>query len=151
MSPSGGLTGRIHFKIYHVLGVWGEANENLGYIVDASVGFRLPDNSVLAPDAAFVTKKRWDALTEEQREKFPPLCPDFIIEVRSPSDSIKQLKSKMEDWIANGCRLAWLIDPVNKNAFVYTQAGLIETIETFDEKLNGMDVMPGLELDLRIL
>lgn len=151
MSPSGGTTGTTHFKIYRALVHWYDAHENKGILLDSSVGFRLPDNSVLAPDAAFVLKERWDALTPIQREKFPPICPDFIIEVRSPSDSIPQLKSKMEDWISNGCQLAWLIDPLDKKAWVYTQKGLVKTIISFDEKLEGMEVMPGLVFELKSL
>lgn len=151
MSPSGGITGTTHFKIYRALVHWYDAHENIGILLDSSVGFRLPDNSVLAPDAAFVLKEKWDALTYNQREKFPPLCPDFVIEVKSPSDSINQLKLKMEDWINNGCQLAWLIDPIDKKAWVYTQNGLIKTIVSFDEKLEGMEVMPGLVLDLKSL
>jgi len=100
MSPSGGTTGRIHFKIYEFLVHWSVDKKDLGYLLDASVGFRLPDSSVLAPDAAFVFKERWDNLTQEERDKFPPICPDFVIEVRSQSDSINQLKEKMNDWMA---------------------------------------------------
>lgn len=151
MSPSGGTTGAIHFKIYRILSDWLESHEELGYIVDSSVGFRLPDKSVLAPDAAFVTKEKWESLTPEQQEKFPPLCPDFIIEVRSPSDSLPQLKLKMDDWVSNGCRLAWLIDPIKKNAYVYKKDGLIKAVATFDEKLEGFDVMPDLQMDLKKL
>ncbi|MCE2894063.1 MAG: Uma2 family endonuclease [Flammeovirgaceae bacterium] len=151
MSPSGGTTGAIHFKIYRILSDWLESHEELGYIVDSSVGFRLPDKSVLAPDAAFVTKEKWESLTPEQQEKFPPLCPDFIIEVRSPSDSLPQLKLKMDDWVSNGCRLAWLIDPIKKNAYVYTKDGLIKTVATFEGKLEGFDVMPDLQMDLKKL
>ena len=151
MSPSGGTTGTTHFKIYRALVHWYDAHENKVFLLDSSVGFRLPDKSVLAPDAAFVLKEKWDALTPDQREKFPPLCPDFVIEVRSPSDSIKQLKSKMEDWINNGCQLAWLIDPIDKKAWAYTQNGLVKTVVSFDEKLEGMEVMPGLVLELKSL
>lgn len=151
MSPSGGITGAIHFKIYRVLSEWADLHEDLGVLMDASVGFRLSDKSVLAPDAAFVLKERWNLLTDEQKEKFPPLCPDFVIEVRSPSDSLPQLKLKMTDWINNGCRLAWLIDPIKRNAFVYNSQGLLRTVETFDDQLDGADVMPGLVLNLRKL
>jgi Uma2 family endonuclease len=79
----------------------------------------LPDNSVLAPDAAFIIKSRWEQLTAEQQRKFAPITPDFIIEVRSESDSLTQLKIKMETWMKNGCRLAWLIDPIERKAFTY--------------------------------
>ncbi len=151
MSPSGGNTGRIHFKIYKFLAQWSIGREDLGYIVDASVGFRLPDKSVLAPDAAFVFKNRWDALTESEQNKFPPLCPDFVIEVRSQSDTITQLKAKMNDWIANGCRLGWLIDPVSQKAWIYSEHGLIKSFDNFDGELDGLDVLPNLRLELKSL
>lgn len=151
MSPSGGNTGRIHFKIYKFLAQWSIGREDLGYIVDASVGFRLPDKSVLAPDAAFVFKNRWDALTESEQNKFPPLCPDFVIEVRSQSDAITQLKVKMDDWIANGCRLGWLIDPVSQKAWIYSEHGLIKSFDNFDGELDGLDVLPNLRLELKSL
>jgi Uma2 family endonuclease len=151
MSPSGGNTGRIHFKIYKFLAQWSIGREDLGYIVDASVGFRLPDKSVLAPDAAFVFKNRWDALTESEQNKFPPLCPDFVIEVRSQSDAITQLKVKMDDWIANGCRLGWLIDPVSQKAWIYSEHGLIKSFDNFDGELDGLDVLPNLSLELKSL
>jgi Uma2 family endonuclease len=148
MSPSGSLTGNTHFKIYSALTHWYDKNENAGFIFDSSAGFKLPDNSVLAPDAAFITKARWESLTDEQQKKFAPLTPDFIIEVRSESDSLNQLKSKMDDWIRNGCRLAWLIDPAEKRAYIYKPGLPIETIDTFYATLRGEAVLPGFELDL---
>jgi Uma2 family endonuclease len=147
-SPSGSLTGNIHFKIYYAFSKWAMENENLGYGFDSSAGFKLPDQSVLAPDAAFIMKDRWESLTGEQKEKFAPLTPDFVIEVRSKSDSLKQLKSKMEVWIVNGCRLAWLIDPIEKMAYVYKPNEIFYTIDNFDARLSGETVLPGFELDL---
>ena len=79
------------------------------------------------------------------------MTPDFIVEVRSESDSLKELQDKMLEWTENGCRLAWLIDPLEQKAYIYTSEGLIKTAESFDEKLNGSDVLPGFELDLYIL
>jgi Uma2 family endonuclease len=148
MSPSGSLTGNIHFKIYSAFVRWHDKNEHTGYIFDSSAGFRLPDNSVFAPDAAFVAKNRWESLTEEQQKKFAPLTPDFIIEVRSESDSLKQLKAKMNDWIKNGCRLAWLIDPVEKKAYIYKPDNSVTTVDSFNTKLTGEAVLPGFELEL---
>ncbi len=147
-SPSGSLTGNIHFKIYYAFSKWAMENENSGYGFDSSAGFKLPDQSVLAPDAAFIMKDRWESLTGEQKEKFAPLTPDFVIEVRSKSDSLKQLKSKMEVWIVNGCRLAWLIDPIEKMAYVYKPNEIFYTIDNFDARLSGETVLPGFELDL---
>ncbi|MDL5049320.1 Uma2 family endonuclease [Oscillatoria amoena NRMC-F 0135] len=148
MSPSGSKTGNIHFKINHAFSTWVMENDGSGYGFDSSAGFKLPDQSVLAPDAAFVAKQRWESLTEEQQKKFAPLTPDFIIEVRSESDSLSQLKSKMDDWVRNGCRLAWLIDPIEKKAYVYKPGGPFAVIDNFNATLSGEDVLPGFELDL---
>ncbi len=148
MSPSGSKTGNIHFKIYSAFTHWYDKHEDMGYIFDSSAGFKLPDQSVLAPDAAFITKARWEGLTDEQQKKFAPLTPDFIIEVRSESDSLPQLKSKMEVWILNGCRLAWLIDPLEKNAYVYKPNAGFRTIDNFGARLSGETVLPGFELEL---
>lgn len=148
MSPSGSKTGNIHFKIYSAFAHWYDKHENTGYLFDSSAGFKLPDQSVLAPDAAFVSKHRWENLSEEQQKKFAPLTPDFIIEVRSESDSLIQLKSKMEVWISNGCCLAWLIDPIEKMAYVYKPNEVFHTIDNFDTKLSGEAVLPGFEFDL---
>lgn len=148
MSPSGSLTGNIHFRIYSSLGNWYEKHEREGYLFDSSAGFKLPDQSVLAPDAAFVEKQRWENLSEDQQKRFAPLTPDFIIEVRSESDSLSQLKSKMEVWILNGCRLAWLIDPIEKKAYIYKPNESSYSIDSFNTRLNGETVLPGFELDL---
>lgn len=148
MSPSGSKTGNTHFKIYSALAYWYDQNEALGYIFDSSAGFKLPDHSVLAPDAAFIAKERWEGLTEEEQRKFAPLTPDFIIEVRSESDSMPQLMSKMEDWIRNGCRLAWLIDPIDKRAHVYKPGQSTLVINDFSANLSGEDVLRGFVLKL---
>lgn len=148
MSPSGSKTGNIHFKINHAFSTWVMENEESGYGFDSSAGFKLPDQSVLAPDAAFVTKQRWESLSDEQQKKFAPLTPDFVIEVRSESDNLNQLKSKMENWVRNGCRLAWLIDPIEKKAYIYKSQEPVITIDNFNTKLSGETVLPGFQLDL---
>lgn len=106
---------------------------------------------MLAPDAAWIVAERWKALTLDEQEKFAPLTPDFVIEIRSKSDSLPELKDKMTKWIANGCRLAWLIDPIEQKAYVYTSNGSVQTVNNFDETLIGTDVLPGFELDLSVL
>ncbi len=148
MSPSGGFSSQVHLKVYHQFANWIFSNESLGYGFDASGGFRLPDRSMRSPDAAFVSKMRWDALSTEEKEKFPPLCPDFVIEVRSQTDSLMQLKAKMGDWLANGCRLAWLIDPIERQAYIYRPAAETENMD-FSCTLSGEDVLPGFVLDLK--
>jgi Uma2 family endonuclease len=151
MSPSGSLTSNILMRINRELLNWLDMNSDAGYLFESSAGFKLADGSVLSADAAFVAKEKWEVLTREQQEKFAPVCPDFIIEVRSPSDSLNQLKQKMQDWIGNGCRLAWLIDPINKNAWVYSKQGLVKSVISFDESLDGMEILPGLKLELKLL
>ena len=108
----------------------------------------MPDRSMRSPDSAWIKKERWEALTLEAQEKFAPICPDFIIELRSKSDSLIQLKSKMEKWIANGCELAWLIDPLEKRAYIYKPKSTVQEISDFNNKLSGENLLPGFELDL---
>ncbi len=130
MSPSGGITG------------------NLNYGFDSATGFRLSDKSMRSPDVSWVRKTKWDELRLEDQEKFAPICPDFVIELRSKSDSLIQLKSKMEKWVENGCQLAWLIDPIQQKSYVYQSDGAIIEVTGFDKKLSGEPLLPGFELDL---
>ena len=102
-----------------------------------------------SPDAACIKKERWEALTVTEQEKFAPICPDFIVELRSKSDSLSRLKNKMEKWVANGCKLAWLIDPLEKKAYVYKPKLQAQEIIGFDGKLSGENLLPGFELDLK--
>jgi len=119
MSPAGSFSSNRNFILNGLFSQWVESHLDLGYAFDSSGGFILPDNSMRSPDTAWIKKDRWDSLTVEAREKFAPICPDFIVELRSKSDSLGQLKKKMEAWIANGCQLAWLIDPIEKKAYIY--------------------------------
>lgn len=148
MSPVGSKSSNLNLKLNGMFWLWLDAHEALGYGFDSSAGFILPDGSMRSPDAAWIEKKRWESLTPEQQEKFAPLCPDFVIELRSKSDSLSLLKDKMVGWIKNGCRLAWLIDPLEKESYVYFQDGTVERISGFDRKLSGYDLLPGFELDL---
>lgn len=146
MSPSGGRTGNRNIQIVTDLEIWNRQTAS-GYVFDSSTGFKLPDSAVRAPDAAWVAADRWDGLSEEEKERFPPLCPDFVVELRSPSDWLGKVEQKMDEWIANGCRLAWLIDPARAEATVYRPDGRAETVP-FDAVLSGEDVLPGFELSL---
>ncbi len=148
MSPAGGITGNLNFKLTSIFGQWVEENTELGYGFDSATGFRLADKSMRSPDVSWVKKERWDALELEDQEKFAPICPDFIIELRSKSDSLSQLKSKMEKWIQNGCQLAWLIDPIQQKTYIYKLNSPTQEISGFDKKLNDETFLPGFELDL---
>jgi Uma2 family endonuclease len=148
MSPVGGITGNLNFKLTSIFGQWTEKNADLGYGFDSATGFRLADKSMRSPDVSWVKKRKWDALEIEDQEKFAPICPDFVIEIRSKSDSISQLKSKMEKWIENGCELAWLIDPIQQKSYIYKSDGTTIELVGFNKKLNGDTLLPNFELDL---
>lgn len=117
-----------------------------------TTGFKLPDGSTRSADGAWANAEKIAAVTSKQRKKFAPFAPDFVIEVRSTSDRIGKLKKKMTDvWLANGVRLAWLIDPKTKKSYIYRPGQPVEELKGFDRSLSGEDVCPGFELDLRKL
>ncbi|MCA6394655.1 MAG: Uma2 family endonuclease [Cytophagales bacterium] len=148
MSPSGGITGNLNFRISGIFFQWAEMNGQLGYGFDSATGFRLADRSTRSPDVSWVRKTKWDKLRLEDQEKFAPICPDFVIELRSKSDSLSQLKSKMEKWMENGCELAWLIDPIQQKTYIYQPNVAVYEVTDFDQKLSGGTLLPGFELDL---
>ena len=151
MSPAGGITGNLNFKLTGIFGQWLENNSHLGYGFDSATGFRLRDKSMRSPDVSFVKKEKWDALSLVEQEKFAPVCPDFVIELRSKSDLLSQLKCKMQKWIANGCELGWLIDPIEKKSYIYKPKEEVQEVIGFDNKLHGENLLPGFELDLKRL
>jgi Uma2 family endonuclease len=148
MSPAGGITGNLNFRLTGIFFLWVEKNEKLGYGFDSATGFRLADKSMRSPDVSLVKREKWDALKLEEQEKFAPVCPDFVIELRSKSDSLSELKSKMEKWIKNGCELGWLIDPIQQKTFIYQATSNTTEVNGFDKKLSGGTLLPGFELDL---
>lgn len=123
-----------------------------GQVFSPSTGFKLPDGSTRSADGAWASDEKMAAITPKQRKRFAPLVPDFVIEIRSESDRIDKLKRKMIDtWLANGVRLAWLIDPKAKKAYIYRPGQAVEELKGFDRSLSGEGVCPGFELDLRKL
>lgn len=116
-------------------------------VSDSNGGFTLPNQAMRVPDAAWISLERWEKVPEEEQKKFAHLCPDFVIELMSESDSLKETQSKMEEWMENGCRLAWLIDPKERKTFVYQEKGTIREIP-FETPLSGENVLPGFQLDL---
>jgi Uma2 family endonuclease len=144
MTPAGSKTSKMNLRIGRLLDEWAE-EDGRGVAFDSNGGFTLPDGSMRAADAAWVELKRWQALSDKDQERYAPLCPDFIIELRSPSDSLAELKAKMELWIANGARLGWLIDPENKTVSIY-RPGEEAEILTHPTSLQGNGVMSGFEL-----
>lgn len=146
--PTGSESGKRNAKITTQLGVWSEANEQLGEYFDSSTGFELPNGANRSPDASWVRKERWEALTPEQRKGFAPLCPDFVVELRSENDSLKNLREKMEEYIENGARLGWLIDPQNKRVEIYRVGQAVEVLED-PRTLSGETILPGFILTLK--
>ncbi|MEP0886576.1 Uma2 family endonuclease, partial [Trichocoleus sp. ST-U3] len=119
----------------------------LGKTFNSSTGFHLPNGADRSPDAAWVSQERWDALTPQEQEGFVPLCPDFVLELRSNSDSIEQLRTKMREYMENKARLGWLIDRKNKKVDRYRQSQEVEVLDN-PATLSGEDVLPGFVLDL---
>lgn len=144
MPPTHSATGGKNASILTEIGFWNKKTR-LGKIFDSSTGFTLPNKAVRAPDVSWIEKSRWDALPQSEREDFAAICPDFVIELRSASDNLLTIREKMEEYIANGCRLAWLVDASKKQTMVYRPDGSVQVVP-FDQVLVGGEVMPGLEL-----
>lgn len=146
MPPTGANTGERNSEINFQLKLWAKKNKQ-GKTYDSSTGFKLSNGATVSPDASWVLKERIEKFTAKQREKFLPMCPDFVLELRSASDSLRDSQKKMAEYIENGARLGWLIDPKNKRVHVYRANGEIEILEN-PSKISGEDVLDGFELDL---
>ena len=151
MSPTGGETGARNSRLLIRLLAW--ADQLGGWqVFDSSTGFRLPDGSVLSPDASLVRLERWQALTPEQRRSFPPLCPDVVVELASPSDqgprAVAALRQKMAAYQANGAQLGWLLIPEERAVEVWPVASELHRIEAAT-LLDGGQLLPGLRIELQ--
>ncbi len=147
MSPTGSDTGRRNVKITTQLDIW-NSESNLGEVFDSSTGFTLPNGAERSPDASWVKIERWNALTPEQQEKFAPICPDFVVELRSRTDSLKELQEKMQEYIENGAQLGWLIDRKNKRVEIYRPGKDVEILDN-PASLSGENILPGFVLHLQ--
>lgn len=146
MSPTGGETGNRNFEMYIDLGIWNR-QKKLGKAFDSSTGFKLPNGATRSPDASWITQERWDKLTPQQRKKYLPLCPDFAVELVSESDDLEDTQAKMREYIQNGLRLGWLINPQDKQVEIYRPNQEVEVLN-YPSSLSGEDVLPGFILDL---
>jgi Uma2 family endonuclease len=146
MPPVGGNSGKQEANLILKVGIWNEQNQ-LGEIFSSSTIFRLPNGGNRSPDVAWVKRERWEALSEEDQEKFPPLCPDFVIELRSHTDSLTSLQEKMCEYLASGLRLGWLINPQQQQVEIYRLDCDVEIIN-LPATLSGEDVLPGFVLNL---
>ena len=146
MPPTGSYTGKRNFEIAGQLWLLNRQTK-LGEAFDSSTGFSLPNGANRSPDAAWVSKQRWDALTLEQQETFAPICPDFVLELRSKTDSLEKLQAKMREYIENGAGLGWLIDRKNQRVEIYRPGRNVEVLD-HPVSLSGEDILPGFMLDL---
>jgi Uma2 family endonuclease len=147
MSPTGGETGNFNAELLGQFWLWNR-QAKLGKIFDSSTCFKLPNGADRSPDVSWIKQERWDSLTPEQKEKFPPIAPDFVLELVSQSDRLKDIQAKMQEYIDNGVKLGWLINPKERQVEVYRQG---QTPEVLDSPitLSGENTLPGFILDLQ--
>ncbi|HLL72547.1 MAG TPA: Uma2 family endonuclease [Pyrinomonadaceae bacterium] len=147
MGPTGSETGRRNSGLNFQLYFWAR-DDGTGICFDSSAAFKLPNGAKLSPDASWIRKERYAALTEDEREQFAPVCPDFVIELRSKTDRLSRLQAKMSEYIENGAQLGWLIDPASRRVYVYRPGQETETLDAPDE-VAGDPVLPNFRLQLR--
>lgn len=149
MPPTGGETGARNFDLITTFGAWVE-KDGTGKGFDSSAGFTLPNGAVRSPDLAWVQKERWEHLPKEQRKKFPPLCPDFVVELVSESDLLPMVRNKMAEYMANGAQLGWLLDPFDQKVFIYNPGGAMEVLDN-PRTVSGEPLLKGFILDVQLL
>jgi len=146
MPPTGGETGNRNAGLTAQVWIWNEQSK-LGMVFDSSTGFKLPNGADRSPDVAWIPLARWNALTAQQQKRFLPLCPDFVIELVSPSDSLTATRQKMQEYIDNGTRLGWLCDRHSRRVEIYGPNREVEILE-FSTMLSGEDILPGFGLQM---
>lgn len=144
MPPAFSDTGNRNIKIAQQLANWAD-QDGTGETFDSSTGFTLPNGATRSPDASWIKLARWNALTEEQKASFAPICPDFVIELRSKSDTLSGLQDKMQEYIANGTSLGWLIDRKNRKVYIYRPHQALEILDN-PETVSGEPELPGFVL-----
>ncbi len=152
MPPTGGESGIRNSDLITDLNLWNRKTK-LGKVFDSSTEFKLPSGAYRCPDAAWVKLERWEALTKDEKRRFPPICPDFVIELCSESD-VLDIRTKMQEYQANGASLGWLIDPQTPLVEIYRPGQEVEVLNfTFDHppQLSGEDTLPGFVLDLFLI
>lgn len=146
MPPTGALTGRRNAKLSARVLAWAE-RDGSGVVFGSSTGFELPNGAVRSPDVACVARTRLTGVTRAEAERFLPLCPDFVIELRSPTDKLSVLQGKLEEYVANGALLGWLIDPVDRRVYVYRPSETVQRLESPDT-VSAEPLLRGLSVDL---
>jgi Uma2 family endonuclease len=152
MEPTGNESGFYENEINYHLTDWSRKNTEIkGITFSPSTGFILPNGATRSPDSSWVELEKWLNLPSTERKKFAHITPEFVVEIRSENDNLNTLKKKMCEWIDNGVRLAWLIDPLEKMSYIYRKNGSVDEIKGFDKTLTGEDVLKGFQFDLKNL
>jgi Uma2 family endonuclease len=147
MPPTGGQTGNRNGRLVQQLFNWSDGDDT-GIAFDSSTGFILPNGANRSPDASWIPLAKWNALTDEQKQRFLPLCPDFAIELLSPSDKLAKTQQKMQEYLDNGMVLGWLINPLQQQVEIYRQRKQVEILNAPDS-LSGENVLSGFVLNLQ--
>jgi Uma2 family endonuclease len=147
MPPTGSMTGSRNADINYQLTAWAK-NHGTGLTFDSSTGFSLPNGAKRSPDAAWIRRERWETLTEQQQGGFAPICPDFVLELRSPDDRLSALQDKMVEYLENGARQGWLIDPKTRRIYVYRPGLPVECLQN-PESISGDPVLPRFVLNMK--
>jgi len=146
MSPTNSKTGMLNAEINRQLGNWAR-QDGRGVVFDSNTGFELPNGAKRSPDASWILRRRWDALTSEQQSVFAPICPDFVLELWSPSDTLLEIQFKLQEYIANGARLGLLIYPPDTQVYVYRPKRATQCLNQ-PASVSGDPELPGFTLDL---
>jgi Uma2 family endonuclease len=146
MLPVGSEGGKRNFNLTGAFAVWVKSDGS-GFGFDSSTGYSLPNGAKRSPDLSWIRKSRWNAIPKSLRKKFAPICPDFVVELRSETDSLNMLKAKLEEYLENGALLGWLIDPLEKKVYVYRPDAAVETLEN-PSSISGEPLLEGFVLDL---
>jgi Uma2 family endonuclease len=149
MSPAGSESGRQNLSLSAQLWHWNQQGQ-LGVTFDSSAGFTLPNGAIRSPDAAWIEKSRWEELSPAQRRKFAPICPDFVLELKSPSDDLVTLQAKLQEYIDNGAQLAWLIDSEHQQVYCYRPGQSVQLLNQ-PSRLSGETLLPNFVMDLTLI
>lgn len=149
VSPTGGETGQCNSEINADFVIWNRQTK-LGKVFDSSTCFKLPNGANRSPDVAWIKQERWDTLNSNQKEKFPPIAPDFVLELMSPTDNLKVTREKMQEYMDNQIKLGWLINPKTRLVEIYRQGQEVEVLQS-PAALSGEEVLPGFVLNLSLL
>ncbi len=149
MPPTGGETGKSNAEITADFVIWNRQTK-LGVCFDSSTCFKLPNGADRSPDVAWINQERWDALTPEQKQKFPPIAPDFVLELMPPTDTLSETQAKMREYMDNQVKLGWLINPKTRRVEIYRQGKPVELLDSPSE-LSGEDVLPGFVLNMQVV